>query len=184
MNCTRCGNALDTGAAYCGNCGQPVVPPAQPQPAAPVVAEATPNGQPAANIPVSQPEAVATGQVPAQPAVAVGVPPQTPAQPSGAVPAYAVPAPGAPRTKSTVGFVLGILSIPGCIIPIVGLGFGIAALVLGSKGMKLKQGLATAALVLGIIGTVLSLIVWIANANRIMKEREAGTTSLYTPFVR
>jgi hypothetical protein len=91
-----------------------------------------------------------------------------PVSPSQAtVPAYAVPKPEGSSVKPVIGLALSILSLPGAIIPIVGLGFGVAALVLGSKSMAHKKGMATVAIVLGSIGIILSLIVFAYNLKQL-----------------
>ena len=77
------------------------------------------------------------------------------------------PAPQGPATneKATPALVCGILGIVGSFIPVIcyfALIPAILGIVLGAKGMKIAkitgqgQGLATAGLVLGIIGTALS----------------------------
>ena len=43
MNCTKCGNLLDAGAAFCGNCGQQIITTSAAMPAQP---QASPLGNP------------------------------------------------------------------------------------------------------------------------------------------
>ena len=56
--------------------------------------------------------------------------------------------------------ILGILSIPACCCPIVGIVTSIISIVTGSMGLKNPEGkgMATAGLVLGIIGLILAII--------------------------
>lgn len=79
------------------------------------------------------------------------------------------PAPQEPETNkmSVAALVCGILGIVGSFIPVVSyftLVLAILGIVFGSKGMKIAkatgqgQGLATAGLVLGIIGTTFGVI--------------------------
>ncbi|MCA9327268.1 zinc-ribbon domain-containing protein [Candidatus Saccharibacteria bacterium] len=137
MNCTNCGQPLDNGAAFCGNCGQQVAQAA--------VAPAAPNP---VNQQMPQPTAPQPGPMPSQPA--------------GGLPAYAIPAQQAQTKKPTLSLVFGILSLVLSIIPIFGLITATTAIVLSNKAKKLApgSGLATAGLVLGIIGIVLSLAAW------------------------
>ena len=88
----------------------------------------------------------------------------TAAQVPGAVPNHAtvadyypqVPADGG-AGKATTAMVLGISSIPLCFCPLIGIGLGIAALIVASKVTNApNQGHATAGKVCGIVGLVLS----------------------------
>lgn len=66
--------------------------------------------------------------------------------------------------KSVVSLVGGIISISCCMIPILGIFLGMIAIVYARKGMNSsKRGIAFAGLVLGILGIVLAIIVWILN---------------------
>lgn len=68
--------------------------------------------------------------------------------------------------KATAALVLGIISLIGICIPIAGIICGIIAIILavmakkeGSTDSKQKAGM-----ILGIIGIVISIIMWIVNA--------------------
>lgn len=181
MNCSQCGNELDPGAAFCGNCGaqltQPVAqpvsaapqaqmptPPAQPQAVYASVSQPVPP-QPQPPAPQLQPPVPPAPVQPATTVIAASVAPQPLVQPqqlqqAAVMPAYAVPH-DSTSAKPVVGLVLGILAPLLCVIPIVGFGLGIAAMVLGGLSLKLKKGMGIAALVLGGIGIVLAILCWI-----------------------
>jgi hypothetical protein len=147
MNCTKCGQPLDPGAAFCGNCGQPVA--ATP---APVPASSQP--QPAATVP----------------------PPNTPPPPAPALASTAVGAAVAPSASpqlysaanvdrgggfAVASLVLGILTVPGMIFSILNLPGCILGIIFGTLGLKSssKGGLAKAGIILSAISLVGSLIV-------------------------
>ena len=91
--------------------------------------------------------------------------PPTPATPPPAG-AYVAGAPGPKQTQSLVGFILGIASIVFCSLGLIGVGLGVAAIILSNKGKKSEPGapawMHTAGLITGIVGIVLSIIVGIA----------------------
>lgn len=169
MNCSNCGQPLDNGAAFCGNCGQAVQQ--APTPAvSPVSAPVNPAQPPAviqnqAFVPEQQTPVVAQPQI------------QTPVSQTG-LPAYAVLQPEAAHTKKpSISLTLGIVSIIMSFLPIAGLAAGITAIVLSNKAKKItpKNGMATAGLVLGIIGIVFSLIAWGYNINVRANSSNAST---------
>lgn len=178
MNCKNCGLQLDNGAAYCGNCGMAVAAPtidtnltAAPQPAAPNSLAASPPSQPSPVQPVPAPAVVPQPNPVMQPAQ----PPQHGMQ--GQPYAYAQPTAGG-NSKGVASLVCGILSIPAAIIPIAGLGLGIAAIIFSGKSKKQApgNGMATAGLVLGIIGIVFGFITWGININdRMDSEGYSGS---------
>ena len=139
--------------------------------------------------PFAPPPADGSGAVPPPPAPPVPPAPSVPEAPAAAAPppAYGAPAPppppaapgyGAPPVPAGYGYaapnngsgtaalILGIISIACC-----GLLAGIPAIILGKKGMALadsgqanNRGVAQAGYILGIIGTILSvlgLIAWV-----------------------
>lgn len=140
--------------------------------------------------PFAPPPADGSGAVPPPPAPPVPPAPSVPEAPAAATPpppAYGTPAPppppaapgyGAPPVPAGYGYaapnngsgtaalILGIISIACC-----GLLAGIPAIILGKKGMALadsgqanNRGVAQAGYILGIIGTILSvlgLIAWV-----------------------
>lgn len=132
-------------------------------PALPMQAPPTPGGS--APVPPYQVQDPAPGaQAATGPEVTGGapVPPYQPPAPGGA-PA----APNGPRPSQgsiIAALVLGILSIFFCSLAPLGLGMGIAAIVLAGRAAKagILDGKATAGKVCGIIGTSLSIIVILA----------------------
>ncbi len=71
--------------------------------------------------------------------------------------------PKGPKGKAIAALIFGILSLPLCVIPPIGLVFGIVALLLASSCLKRGQeNKATAGRICGIVGTVFSTILLIA----------------------
>ncbi len=81
-----------------------------------------------------------------------------------AAPAYAAaPAAAGPKqTLSIVGFILGIAAVIFCWTGIIGIGAGIAAIIVSNKAKKQEPGaptwMHTVGLITGIVGIVLGLI--------------------------
>jgi hypothetical protein len=96
------------------------------------------------------------------------VPPPAPATPP-AVPAgaYQPAVPGPKQTQSLVGFILGIGSILLAGLGIIGIGLGIAAVVVSNKAKKSEPEaptwMPTVGLITGIVGIVLSVIIGAAT---------------------
>lgn len=89
-------------------------------------------------------------------------PPATPpAAPAGAY----VATPGPKQTQSLVGFLLGIGSIVFSGLGIIGVGLGIAAIIVTNKAKKSEPGapswMHTVGLITGIVGIILSIILGI-----------------------
>jgi len=91
----------------------------------------------------------------------------------GAAPA-AAPASG----RATAALILGILSIPACLIPILGVILGVIGLILGitARSDMRRNGVAVpgrvkAAIVLASIGIGLSLVLWILSAAAIISSQ-------------
>jgi len=205
MNCIRCGQPLDPGAAFCGNCGQPVAqaaaqPPAQTPPPMPVAA-ATPAVQPVAVVPAApqppQPPvqpvvAQPVSQIPAQ-QVSQPVAGVTPAQPAAVpqgqppvaagVPAYAVSPPAQPgEVKAIIGLIAGVLAIPGALIPIIGLSLSTVCLVLASLSLRTKRKMAKISFALGCLGVLLSLAGFAYNVQHLSQTRlGSATQAISTP---
>lgn len=137
--------------------------------------------QPAEGDPFAPPPAGGSANIPGIPGDPTSTPPPPPPLPAYGTtppppPAYGAPQPyGAPVAQpqngpGTTALVLGILSLVCC-----GIFTGIVAIIMGRKGMALAdQGLATnrgiaqAGFVLGIVGSVLSVlgaIFWIATGS-------------------
>ena len=68
------------------------------------------------------------------------------------------------KANAIAGLVLGILSIPSAILPILGLPIGILGIVFSIKGMKKSQGRAVGGLVCSIIGLLFTIINALAGA--------------------
>lgn len=87
--------------------------------------------------------------------------PPTPATPPPAG-AYTPAAPGPKQTQSLVGFLLGVGSIVFSGLGLIGIGLGIAALIVTGKAKKSEPGapswMHTAGTITGIVGIVLSII--------------------------
>lgn len=68
--------------------------------------------------------------------------------------------------KATAALVLGIISLIGICIPIAGIICGIIAIVLAVLAKKegFTDGKQKAGMILGIIGIVISIVMWIVNA--------------------
>lgn len=68
--------------------------------------------------------------------------------------------------KATAALVLGIISLIGICIPIAGIICGIFAIILAVMAKKegSTDGKQKAGMILGIIGIVISIIMWIVNA--------------------
>ncbi len=81
------------------------------------------------------------------------------------VPGAPAPMPGAPQPSPTAALVCGILAIVLCFLPIVGIGLGIAAIILAGKYFRAggTQGSGKAGRICGIVGIVLSVILMIIN---------------------
>jgi DNA-directed RNA polymerase subunit RPC12/RpoP len=71
---------------------------------------------------------------------------------------------GAQDTKALVALILGIVSIVFCCCPIIGLVFALAGLILGIVSrQKQKSGMALSAIILSVIGLLLSILFFILN---------------------
>jgi hypothetical protein len=141
--------------------GDPYAQPQQPQYGDPYAQPTSgqPYGQPTSGQPYGQPT---SGQPYGQP---------TPGQPYPAAPAYPTPGYGVPaptgqqNTQGLLAMIFGIIAIPLAICcPLLGIGSGIAALILGflgkkkaEQGLASNRGMAMAGLICGGIGTVLSI---------------------------
>lgn len=93
--------------------------------------------------------------------------PGTPATPPAAAPAGAPVAAGPKQSTSIVGFILGIASVVFSWTGILGLGAGIAAIIVSNKAKKSEPGapswMHTVGVITGIVGIVLSIIIGIAT---------------------
>ncbi|PFG38182.1 hypothetical protein ATJ97_0654 [Georgenia soli] len=85
------------------------------------------------------------------------------------------------NSLGTTALVLGIVGVVGFLVPILSIGLGIAAAVVGTKAKNaVQQGLATnggaarAGFVLGIVAIVIGVVMWIASAAFMFSDLGAG----------
>ncbi len=190
MKCTRCSELIEPGATFCGNCGQPVVqaapaPMPAPAPAAAVPAPVPVAPAPSAAAPVGQPPVAVAPQAPTTWAQAAPAPAMNP---TGPMPSYAVadPAHQKSETKSMVGLVLSVLSMPGALIPILGLVLGIVGLVIGTTtratAKKTISMLTIIFSVIGILGAIGSYIYFLhqdqqKKTSSLSSQQDSSSTS-------
>jgi hypothetical protein len=169
MNCPNCGQQVEPGAVFCGNCGQNLqTAPAPSQPAAEYVASTPPPVPIAPITPLAPayPSPIAQGYQNAASLTPV-VPYDSPNPLTPAAPGYtqfpgtmAVPAKSG-EIIAILAVLAGALGIPGALIPIVGLVLGTASVVLGSLSLKTtKHALGLVGMIIGIIAILLSLGTW------------------------
>ena len=69
-----------------------------------------------------------------------------------------------PSGKAVASLICGLVSIPGCFVPLAGVACGIAGIVTGNMGRKsTAKGMATAGLALSIVFLTASLVNWMAG---------------------
>ena len=176
MNCPKCNQPVEAGAAFCGNCGQALMVPAPWPPVASSAPPAEPLPAAVSPVaPVAQNQPVAAAPVPLQPAD---------------VPAYAVaqPAQHIDENKAIMSLIFGIVGIIGALfLALLGLAFGIAGLVTGTMSRSgTKRGLSTAGLVTSSLAILVGLAVWVYAINHdpaLHKTPTAVTHSTTTPAV-
>lgn len=139
MNCGKCGQKLDEGAAFCGNCGQQVLlPPPNP-----------------------------LQQKPLPQASSVRLQPLSPSSGTQAALAYAAYAQPAP-SKSSLPIISMVLGIIGFLtgIFIIGGPIGVAAVTTGILGLKKShnKGMSIAGIVLGGLAALAALFVGLVLA--------------------
>lgn len=168
MFCKSCGAENEEGAKFCRSCGLPIVPEE-------VIRENEEIKQAVDNA-----ESATAAQETAQPDMQAEPQPQ----PNGAAENQAGQYQGQPQqgyyqqqykpsvTKSApnavISLILGIVSVVCCCTCLLGVGCGIAAICVGvsSKKKENNPGMATAGIVLGIVGiviSVLSVIIFMAS---------------------
>ena len=185
MFCKSCGAENEEGAKFCRSCGLPIVPEEVIRENEEIKqavdnAESATAGQETA--PADQPESGNTVQEQVQPDMQAEPQPQ----PNGAAENLAGQYQGQPQpqqgyyqqqykpsvTKSApnavISLILGIVSVVCCCTCLLGVGCGIAAICVGvsSKKKENNPGMATAGIVLGIVGiviSVLSVIIFMAS---------------------
>jgi hypothetical protein len=185
MNCPRCNESVESGAAFCGNCGQALgfQQPLPPQPPTPQTNQPVAQFQPPAhagqvfNNAAPNPQAAASNFVPA------------------GAPAYALSAPAqhSGETKALLSLILGIIGLLLCIIPIAGLALAITGLILGTLTRHShKKTLSTLGLIFSSLAILASLGFWtyaiLNSKNNAAKNNVSGnntaavaTASIKTP---
>lgn len=165
MQCNNCGNDLEPGVEFCGNCGAKilnVVPATQPTAVPPV--EQTPD--PSIPLPPTPAESQ-TPVPPAQPITQVPVPP-VPVPPTPPIPSAPAAAPTAayavarqPKNgMSIASLVLGILACVSFFIFFFSIPMGILAIIFGFIGRsKGSKGMGLAGIILGSVAIVLTVVV-------------------------
>jgi hypothetical protein len=196
MNCPKCGQPINPGAAFCGNCGQPLSQPApmqtQPQIVQPQVS--SPPSPTVVSPEVLQPQPISpAAQVYAnQPNVPTAVvnnfspPVNVGAGNVGTMPAYGVAVNSdehAGEVMAIIGLILGVIGIPASIIPLLGLVLGITGLALSTVARsKHKRVLTIFGIVFSSIAIVAALGLWvyvIVHDPKLHKDNSslAGTSS-------
>lgn len=142
MQCPNCHHLIDAGAAFCGNCGQPVAV------AAPVASSPIAAGYANAAI---QPAVPLVTNVAAMPAAMA---------PHPGVPAYAAPTPSH-HTKGILSIVFGSISIVFCLIPLISIVLGITGVILGTLSPKQAgKGIKITGIILSSVGILFGLAAW------------------------
>ncbi len=164
MDCQRCHEPLEPGAAFCGNCGYPVQSSNQSQPS-----QGLWQGQ--------------SGTPPAQPPITSQ--PIPAALNGAALPSYAIahPAQHVGETTAVLAVILGTIGIVGSgfLIPIIGLVFGIIGMCLGTVSRRRSHrrlaliGLAIASLA---VAAGLAALVW--NISHYKTTAQYGKTGQST----
>ena len=99
-------------------------------------------------------------------------------RPAVATTTTTAPAPAAAGGRATAALILGILSIPAALIPILGVILGVVGLILGLTARSdirrnggTVPGKVKAAIVLASIGIGLSVVLWILSAAAILSSK-------------
>ncbi len=184
--CPQCGHPVNAGDVYCGNCGQPLQAPAANHDTSPP--QASPPPPPAAAVPGAAPQpGPAPGNQAAPPpmygqyAGAAGPAPM--GQPGMIPPAGNAPGitPHPDEKKALIGMILGIIGIPGALIPILGWGLGIAGIILSTKARRTYKHLTTTlGIVFSVIALVLSTIVFIIALEHVVSQNKQKLSSTST----
>lgn len=167
MNCQNCHEIVEPGAAFCGNCGQPL------QITAPTVSPLAQAAQ------YQQP--VYTNN---QPPTVIPQPIVPPINPNGiapSVPSYAIATPNqhAGETQALLSVILGVIGIAGSgfLIPLIGFVFGIAGLIMGTIARRISHRR------LAIVGLILSSLAIAAGSAALvynLQHNKNASTSTQT----
>lgn len=164
MDCLRCGETVDAGAAYCGNCGAALTAVAIGVPAPQEPVAITPQLAPSEETPMAQVIAQAPLAAAAIPAAT-----QIPAPVPAPLPAYALASPAQHKaeSRSMVALVLSVLALPGSIIPIIGWALAAAAIVMAtiSRAKMARKTLNNMAIGFGSLAVLLSAGVYVYVLN-------------------
>lgn len=182
MNCQKCNQPIELGAAFCGNCGEAIVA-ATPSP----VATEPPPPQPATpqqNQPPSPIAQVMQTQQPSAPTHAL-----TPATVGGhaSMPAYALGNSVKHNGELTawMAILFGIAGIAGGVImALIGLAFGAVGIVMGTLAYSgTKRKLSVAGIVVSCIAVLVGLGVWVYAYNTDQNNKEASSHKVDTSSV-
>ena len=171
MNCPRCSQPTDEGAAFCGNCGQ-----ALPAPFAPPSHQSV---QPPVQDSVS-----ATTETVAEKLETADEADNADKQPETEIPAYAVakPAEQDRESKLVTGLILAVLAIPaGLFIPGLGFILGAVGLVMATMSRNTPKKLASnLAIGFSSLAIVVSVGAFIYYANHQLNSADADKTASQT----
>ena len=178
MFCRSCGTENDESAKFCRGCGLPIVPVEETENPKPVEDDAAPSQ--AGPTPQGQPYQGGQGPVNGQPYGQPG--------PQAAYAAHGQMVKQPTSGSAVVSLIFGILSVVCCSGVIFGIGFGITAICVGASDRKKNgsNGVATAGLILGIIGLSLAVIflIWFFASGAFFAMMDAIRTGRLSDFLR
>jgi uncharacterized membrane protein len=96
-----------------------------------------------------------------------------PAQP--AAPGYALPAQHDHSGKAIASFVLAVLGLPACLIPVAGIVLGILAIVFGSLSVRSSRKIfAIIGMSIAVIVLLASIFFWVRNTQELVTQHKSG----------